>query len=59
LKSAPRLSPLTVILRWDDDDIQTVGRLGYLDRVARFEYDNNFLAAGLEISPAHHRAMSA
>jgi len=56
LNSAPRLSPLTVTLRWDDDDIQTVGRLGYLDRVARFEYDNNFLAAGLEISPVHHRA---
>ena len=56
MKSAPRLSPLTVTLRWDDDDIQTVGRLGYLDRVARFEYDNNFLAAGLEISPVHHRA---
>ena len=56
MKSAPRLSPLTVTLRWGDDDIQTVGRLGYLDRVARFEYDNNFLAAGLEISPVHHRA---
>lgn len=43
-------------LRWDDGDVQSVGRLGYLDRVARFEYDNDFLTAGIEISPVHHRA---
>ena len=43
-------------LQWDDGDIQSVGRLGYIDRVARFEYDNDFLTAGLEISPVYHRA---
>ena len=56
MRPAPRPVPLTVTLRWDDDDVQSVGRLGYLDRVARFEYDNDFLRAGLEISPVHHRA---
>lgn len=46
-------------LQWDDDDVQTVGRLGYLDRLARFEYDTEFLATGIEISPIHHRVHSA
>ena len=46
-------------LRWDDGDVQSVGRLGYLDRVAHFEYDKDFLTAGLEISPVHHRASIA
>ena len=56
MRPAPRPVPLTVTLQWDDGDIQSVGRLGYIDRVARFEYDNDFLTAGLEISPVHHRA---
>lgn len=55
MRPAPQPAPLTVTLRWDDDDIQTVGRLGYLDRIARLEYDADFLAAGIEISPLHHR----
>ena len=56
MRPAPRPAPLTVTLRWDGGDIQTVGRLGYVDRVARFEYDDAFLASDLEISPVHHRA---
>ena len=56
MRGAPTRTPLKVTLRWDDDDIQAVGRLGYLDRVAHFEYDEGFLAAGLDISPVHHRA---
>ena len=59
MKLAPEPTPLTVTLRWDDGDIQSVGRLGYIDRVARFEYDNGFLTAGLEISPVHHRVSNA
>ena len=46
MRGAPTRTPLKVTLRWDDDDIQAVGRLGYLDRVAHFEYDEGFLAAG-------------
>ena len=59
MRPAPGPAPLTVTLRWDDGDVQSVGRLGYIDRVARFEYDNGFLTAGLEISPVHHRAGNA
>ena len=55
MRAAPKPTPLTVTLRWDEGDIQSVGRLGYLDRVARFEYDEDFLAAGIDISPVHHR----
>ena len=47
-------SPLTVLLRWDDGDDQTVGRLAYRDRLAYLEYDETFLASGLEISPVRH-----
>lgn len=55
MRPAPKPVPLTVTLRWDDGDIQPVGRLGHIDRVARFEYDHDFLTAGLDISPVHHR----
>ena len=47
-------SPLVVLLRWDDGDVQTVGRLGYRDRVVYLEYDGAFLTAGLELSPIRH-----
>lgn len=49
-------SPLIVLLRWDDGDDQTVGRLAYRDRMAYLEYDEAFLASGLEISPVRHAA---
>ncbi len=49
-------SPLTVLLRWDDGDDQTVGRLAYRDRLAYLEYDEAFLASGLDISPVRHAA---
>ena len=58
MRPAPPPDPLTVTLQWDDDDVQTVGRLGYIDRVARFEYDTDFLTMGIEISPVHHRINS-
>ena len=44
-------SPLVVLLRWDDGDVQTVGRLGYRDRIVYLEYEEAFLTAGLELSP--------
>lgn len=47
-------SPLIVMLRWDDGDVQTVGRLGYRDRVVYLEYDEAFLTSGLELSPVRH-----
>ena len=46
--------PLVVQLRWDEGDVQTVGRLGYRDRLAYLEYDEAFLASGLELSPIRH-----
>ena len=46
--------PLVVQLRWDDGDMQVVGRLGYRDRLAYLEYDEAFLASGLELSPIRH-----
>ncbi len=49
-------SPLVVLLRWDDGDVQTVGRLGYRDRVVYLEYDEAFLTAGLELSPIRDSA---
>ncbi len=47
-------TPLVVQFRWDDGDVQTVGRLGYRDRLAYLEYDESFLASGLELSPVRH-----
>lgn len=46
---------LHVYLRWRDDEVQSVGRLGYVNRVAYFEYDREFQSSGLEISPIRHR----
>ena len=54
MKIAPG-APLDVFLRWDADDIQTVGRLAYRDRVAYLEYDGDFIRSGLEISPVFHK----
>lgn len=48
-------APLDVLLHWDEDDIQTVGRLAYRDRTAYLEYDDAFLKSGLELSPVHHK----
>ncbi len=47
-------SPLIVALRWDDGDVQTVGRLGHRDRIVYLEYDESFLTSGLELSPIRH-----
>ena len=47
-------SPLIVALRWDDGDVQTVGRLGHRDRIVYLEYDDSFLTSGLELSPIRH-----
>ena len=47
-------SPLIVLLRWDDGDVQTVGRLGQRDRIVYLEYDEAFLTSGLELSPIRH-----
>ncbi len=49
-------TPLQVSLHWDANDIQSVGRLAYRDRIAYLQYDESFLAAGLELSPVHHKA---
>ena len=49
-------SHLTVALRWDDGDVQTVGRLGHRDRIVYLEYDDSFLTSGLELSPIRHAA---
>ncbi len=48
--------PLVVQLGWGDGDVQTVGRLGYRDRLAYLEHDEAFLASGLELSPIRHTA---
>ncbi|MCY3821852.1 MAG: type II toxin-antitoxin system HipA family toxin [Gammaproteobacteria bacterium] len=47
-------SPLTVLLRWEGDDVQTVGRLASRDRVVYLEWDEAFLSSGLELSPVRH-----
>ena len=49
-------SPLVVLLRWDDGDVQAIGRLGYRDRIVYLEYDEAFLGSGLELSPIRHTA---
>ena len=49
-------TPLEVSLHWDADDIQPVGKLAYRDRIAYLQYDESFLATGIEISPVHHKA---
>jgi len=54
MKIAPG-TPLDVSLRWDEDNIQPVGRLAYRDRRAYLEYDDAFLKSGLELSPVHHK----
>ncbi|MCE2407071.1 MAG: type II toxin-antitoxin system HipA family toxin [Pseudomonadales bacterium] len=46
---------LNVTLRWADNDIQTVGRLGYVNRVAHFEYADDIRSSNIEISPVRHR----
>ena len=48
-------TPLNVSLRWDEDDIQPVGRLAYRNQIAYLEYDVAFLKSGLEISPVHYK----
>ncbi len=48
-------TPLDVTLRWDDNDIQLVGRLTWGDRVALFQFDDAFLSSGIELSPMRHR----
>ena len=50
---------LNVTLQWDEDDIQSVGRLGYVDRIAHLEYDGDFRSSGVEISPIRHRVSDA
>ena len=47
---------MIVALRWDDGDVQTVGRLGHRDRIVYLEYDESFLTSGLELSPIRHTA---
>ena len=51
----PRSELLHVTLRWSENDVQSVGRLGYINRVAHFEYASDFRSTGLEISPVRHR----
>ncbi|MBT3551904.1 MAG: type II toxin-antitoxin system HipA family toxin [Rhodospirillaceae bacterium] len=48
-------TPLDVTLNWGADDVQSVGRLAYRDRVAYLQYDDAFLNSGIEISPVYHR----
>jgi len=48
-------TPLAVSLHWDADDIQPVGKLAYRDRIAYLQYDESFLATGIELSPVHHK----
>ena len=52
----PQGSPLQVSLRWRPGDEQPVGRLAYRDRLAYFEFDDAFLASGLQLSPVHHES---
>lgn len=52
----PQGSPLKVSLRWKPGDEQPVGRLAYRDRLAYFEFDDAFLASGLQLSPVHHES---
>jgi len=54
MKITPGL-PLQVSLCWSPDDAQSVGRLAYRDGLAYLEYDPEFLASQLELSPVHHR----
>lgn len=53
----PQGSPLQVSLRWKPGDEQPVGRLAYRDRLAYFEFDDAFLASGLQLSPVHHTSV--
>jgi hypothetical protein len=57
MKIAPA-TPLNVSLRWDNDDIQPVGRLAYRDQIAYLEFDQAFLRTGLELSPVHHKTIA-
>lgn len=47
-------APLTVLLRWDEGDVQPVGRLGHRDRVVYLEWDEALLSSGLDLSPVRH-----
>lgn len=51
----PDRDVVNVTLHWADDNIQSVGRLAYINRVAHFEYADSFRAEGVEISPVRHR----
>lgn len=55
IASEPQSGILNVSLKWNENDIQPVGRLAYVDRVAHFEYADEFRSTRLEISPIHHR----
>ncbi len=46
---------LNVTLRWDEGDVQSVGRLGYVNRVAHLQYDSDFRSSGVELSPIRDR----
>lgn len=48
-------SSLEVALHWSPVDVQSVGRLAYIDGVAYLEYASSFLTSGLELSPVHHK----
>lgn len=49
-------TPLDVVMRWDAENVQSVGRLAYRDRATYLEYDMDFLKSSLEISPVFHKA---
>ncbi len=53
----PQGSPLQVSLRWSPGDEPPVGRLAYRGRIAFFEFDDAFLASGVELSPIQHTTM--
>lgn len=52
----PEGTALQVSLHWSESDALKVGRLAYRDRVAYFEFAEEFLATRLEISPLRHPA---
>lgn len=48
-------TPLHVALYWDAETIMPVGRLAYRNQRAFLQYDPEFIATGLQLSPLHHR----
>jgi serine/threonine-protein kinase HipA len=52
----PAGTPLDISLRWDVDDVQPVVRVAWRDHIAWLEYDADFTASGLELSPVHHKS---